>query len=263
MTISSLEKSLKILEHLVSTKGGARLSDIAKNVSMTPAAAYKHIETFIKCGYIYRDETTSKYYPTYKIADMSSMILRNNDIHEVEHPLLTKLNRELGMTCHFAVYTGYCGTYIDKIESADTIPTISRIGMKRDLYCTAFGKAILSRLDDRELSDYLSKVELRPMTDKTITDRARLVNDLKISRERNYAIDREENELGIICIGSAVTDYTGHVVGAASAIIPLKIMNEENIKSTAGKIISTAGEISQRLGRKGEKNGRDNQKNNK
>lgn len=225
--------------------------NIAKALSMTSPAAYKHVMTLVDCGYLYKEESSSKYFPSYKIVDMSSMILRNNEIHEVEHPLLTKLMEETRMTCHFVIRKEYYGIYIDKIEGVDTIPTMSRIGMKRDLYCTAFGKAILSNFSKNELGEYFNKIELKPITKNTIIYKEELLKELENIKKRNYALDDEENELGIKCVGSAVFDYTNKVVGALSVIIPLKWFNQENIDRTAEKVIKIAEEISSRLGKMG------------
>lgn len=251
MKLSSLEKSLKILEYVIASKGGVKLMNIAKALSMTSPAAYKHVMTLVDCGYLYKEESSSKYFPSYKVVDMSSMILRNNEIHEVEHPLLTKLMEETRMTCHFVIRKEYYGIYIDKIEGVDTIPTMSRIGMKRDLYCTAFGKAILSNFSESELREYLNKIELKSITKNTIINKEELLKELENIKKRNYALDDEENELGIKCVGSAVFDYTNKVVGALSVIIPLKWFNQENIDRTAEKVIKIATEISSRLGKMG------------
>lgn len=248
MAIYSVERALKILEFVASRKSGVRVRDVADFLHITAPAAFKHLETLLKCGYVFKDPSTHRYFASYKLAELGSMVLRNIEVREIAHPLLIELMEKTSMTVHFALRDGFEGVYIDKVESARTIPTISRIGMKMRLYSTAFGKAILAFLSEEELEEYLRHTQLVRCTPNTIIDPEKLKQELALVRERGYAVDNEENEYGVKCVGAPIFDYTGRVIGAISVTAASGSLNEENIPKIAEEVKYTAREISKKLG---------------
>lgn len=248
MAIGSVEKALKILEFIIFRKDGARIQDIANHLKISSPAVYKHLETLVQAGYVYKEPHSHKYLPSYKIVELGSIILRNVQIREIAHPFLVDLMERTGMTIHFALRNGYEGVYIDKIESARTIPTVSRIGMRMRLYSTGFGKAILAFLSEEELNDYFAKVKLERQTPRTITNMERLKKELSIVRQKGYAIDNEENEPGIMCIGAPVFDYTGCVIGGISVTGAVSSFSNQLMNIIANEVVKTAHDISKRLG---------------
>ncbi|MFN4189499.1 MAG: IclR family transcriptional regulator [Pseudothermotoga sp.] len=248
MAIGSVEKALKILEFIITKKNGARIQDIADHLKISSPAVYKHLETLVRAGYVCKEPHSHKYLPSYKIVELGSIILRNVQIREIAHPFLVDLMEKTGMTIHFALRNGYEGVYVDKIESARTIPTVSRIGMRMRLYSTGFGKAILAFLSDEELDDYFAKVKLERQTPHTITDVERLRKELSVAKQKGYAIDNEENEPGIMCIGAPVFDYTNSVIGGISVTGAASFFSDQMIDIVANEVVKTAREISKRLG---------------
>ncbi len=250
MTIGSVEKALRILEYVISKNDGVRIQDVAEYMKITPPAAYKHLETLLKCGYVSKNPYSLKYHASYKIVELGTMVLRNVQVREVAHPFLVDLMERTGMTVHFALKDGFDGVYVDKVESARTIPTVSRVGMKMRLYSTAFGKAILAFLPAEELQNYLNQVTLVKQTPNTITDKEKLLEELARVREKGYAVDREENEPGITCVGSPVFDFTGKVIGGISVTGAASAFSDQLIAIVSQEVMKTAREISRRLGAK-------------
>lgn len=248
MAIYSVERSLKLLEYIVSKKNGVRVRDVAEFLNVTAPAAFKHLETLVNCGYVFKDPYTHRYFPSYKLVELGSIVLRNIEVREIAHPLLIELMERTNMTVHFALKDGFEGVYIDKVESARTIPTVSRIGMKMRLYSTGFGKAILAFLSEEELEEYFSKVPLTKCTPNTITDVEKFKEELEKVRKLGYAVDNEENEYGVKCVGAPVFDYSGKVIGAVSVTAAAGLLNEETIPKIAQEVIKTAREISKKLG---------------
>ncbi|RKX41652.1 MAG: IclR family transcriptional regulator [Thermotogae bacterium] len=248
MAIGSVERSLKILEYVVSCKNGVRVQNVSERMGISPPTAFKHLETLMKAGYICKESSSRRYYASYKIVELGSSILRNVQAREIARPFLVKLMEKTGMTVHFVLKDGDEGVYIDKVESARTIPTISRIGMRMRLYSTGFGKAILAYVTEKELKDYLSNVKLEKQTANTITDAKRLIEELERVRENGYAIDNEENEPGIKCIGAPIFDYTNRVLGAVSVTTAASILSDQVVETVAREVCHVAHDISERLG---------------
>jgi DNA-binding IclR family transcriptional regulator len=139
--------------------------------------------------------------------------------------------------------------YIDKIESHRTLPIMSRIGSRAPAYCTGVGKALLSSLPTDQVVSLLQGITLEKRTATTITDRMQLLEALKVTAERGYAIDNGEHEEGIKCFAAPIRGYGGDIVGAIS-ITGLK--REFDAEGESEKMIAavkkTVAEISRELG---------------
>jgi len=92
----------------------------------------------------------------------------------------------------------------------------SRVGTTLPLHCTAIGKAVLALLDEEEVRGIAERTALPRRTARTLSDVNILIRHLRTVRTRRFAIDDEENERHIRCIGAAVADYRGLPVGGLS-----------------------------------------------
>ncbi len=141
--------------------------------------------------------------------------------------------------------------YVHKVDSKNSsIRMFSRIGMRRPMYCTAVGKSILATMPDHEVARIWSRSNIRRYTEHTIMDLEMLFGELEAIRRRGYALDNEENELGVRCIGAAVLDYTGQGKAALSISAPITRMPDERINELAAELLAASALISAELGYK-------------
>ncbi|OQX57358.1 hypothetical protein B5M50_05905 [candidate division KSB1 bacterium 4484_219] len=126
---------------------------------------------------------------------------------------------------------------------------ISRIGSRAPAYCTAVGKALLSELPTEQVLELLKRIPLEKRTEMTITDPIKLLEELRITKERGYAVDNEEHEEGIKCYAALIRDYGGDVAGAISITgLCREFDRTEELKKPRTTLIKIAAEISRALG---------------
>ena len=89
---------------------------------------------------------------------------------------------------------------------------------------------------------------LERLTKRTITDRADLRHELEITARRGFALDNEERAPGVICIGAAIRDFSGDVVGAISVSAPSVRLSSRKIDAYSDLVRASAEEASRRLG---------------
>jgi len=248
--MSSISTTLKILEIVCSGKGGVTISQLARSISRSPSNVCYYLKVLQEEGYVYKEPHTGKYKASYKIVDLGSRILANNELHEVAHPVLLQLSEKAHLTVHLAIKDGNVGVCILKVGSSKTMPSISRIGETFDLYPTALGKVILAWMEEEELEAYLREVELKPYTPHTITDPGRLKQQLKEVRERGFSLDEHEHRIGVRGLGVPIFDYTHKVVGAISALLSPH-HNHDDIVKIAQELKEASSEISKKLGYRG------------
>jgi DNA-binding IclR family transcriptional regulator len=110
--------------------------------------------------------------------------------------------------------------YIDKRESPQTVRMTSRIGTRISLHASSVGKAYLAALPNKDRRDLLGKLSLRRFTANTITSRAKIEADLERTLKRGYALDFEETELEIRCVGAAIHNASGYPIASISVSMP-------------------------------------------
>jgi len=139
--------------------------------------------------------------------------------------------------------------YLDVVETDMTVRVVPRVGTQLPAFCTAAGKAQIAYLADAELESYLPSKELKRYTPNTITDRNELKKQLKQVAEQGYAVDDEELDIGVRCIGAPIRDYTRRIVGAISISGPSMRLTEERMeKVLIPTVCKAAAEISSKLG---------------
>ena len=110
------------------------------------------------------------------------------------------------------------------------------------------GKAVLAFLPDDEQAELLDRLTLVAFTPATITDRVALVEELSNVRKQRFAIDNEESESGIRCVGAPIFDYTGRVFAAISVSGPAYRLSVSQLEAFSTLVIDTTSAISCRLG---------------
>jgi IclR family KDG regulon transcriptional repressor len=139
--------------------------------------------------------------------------------------------------------------YLDIAETTQSVRVANRVGSLLPAYCTAVGKAQLAYLSQDELERIFTKPKLQAFTASTITDRDKLVAHLKEVAKKGYALDIEEYEEEVMCIGVPIMDYTGRAVAGICISGPGCRMSRKRMETELLPLVKTAAsDISRRLG---------------
>jgi len=243
-----LEKGLRLLEQLAESAEGLTVVELAERIGVHKTSTYRYINSLLDMGYIQSDGD-GRYHLGNKILELGSQMLRRMPVRETAHPFLVKLSADTKKTVHLCVLDGHDVVYIDKVESQKSLPILSRIGSRAPAYCTGVGKALLSSLPTDQVVSLLQGITLEKRTATTITDPMQLLEEIKLTAERGYAIDNGEHEEGIKCFATPIKEYGGDVVGAVSLTgLKREFDNPEESKKMVSAVMKAALEISRRLG---------------
>jgi len=243
-----LEKGLRLLEELAESAEGLTAVELAERIGVHKTSAYRYINSLLDMDYIQSDGD-GRYHLGNKILELSSQLLRRMPLRKTAHPFLVKLSADTQKTVHLCVLDGHDVIYIDKLESQKTLPIMSRIGSRAPAYCTGVGKALLSVLPTDQVVSLLQEAPPKKRTPTTITDPIKLLEEIKTTAERGYAIDNGEHEEGIKCFAAPIKEYGGDVVGAISATgLQREFDSSEEAEKMISAVTKTAMEISQALG---------------
>lgn len=248
--VQSAERIFKVLEMLAET-GPIGLMDLSTRLGLHKSTVHRLLLSLICMGYVEQEET-GKYMLTFKIVGLSEKVLSKVDIVALVHPLITELANKCRETVHFVQRRGTEVYYLDKVaplyprESA--IRMASQVGLARPLYCSAVGKAILAELTDDEVEYIWNNSTIEKKTEYTITALDELKKELDVVREKGYAIDNEENELGVRCIAVCIKNHHGLPNNAFSISAPAGRMTNDRIEELAVEILKAKQAIQKVLG---------------
>lgn len=243
---SGVIRTIAILETLARHQS-INLEQLSKQTKLPKATLLRFLSTLVSLGYVYRDNS-DLYSLTLKMFSVGSRGLEHIDLIHVANPIAQQLCTELGETVHMGVLEGDKAVYVLKKESSYTIRMYSRVGKAIPLYCTAIGKILLADMDKQELKTYLSQVQLKPFTPNTIRDVSILDSELQQIRNQGWASDNEEHEMGTLCIGAPIRDYTSKVVAAMSVSWPLFRFDAREQQRITSSILEACAQLSRLLG---------------
>lgn len=242
----ALVKGIAIVNLLAAHKGGLRLTDLVTRVDLPRGTVVRLLGVMID-EHVVRHSADGQYRLGPQCAIWGSDFLSGLEFREVASDVMAGLAEVGNETCHLGIRDGKSVLYIDKVESPHSLRMYSRIGGKNPLHCTGLGKALLAYIPQDELEEYWAE-PLERRTANTIVSPDILRAELQRIRDRGYAVDDVENEVGVRCVGAPIFDHNRDLVGSISLAGPTMRMTWERIEQLTGPVKEAAHEISVRLG---------------
>lgn len=244
---STVAKAIGILDILASKADvGISLAELSLLIKMPKSSTHRYLVTLQGLGLAERKDGDRFYLGT-KVIELAGSFLVNSDLRNESQAVMNDLSEKTGETIHLAVASGTEVVYIAKVESKHALVMSSHIGARLPMYCTALGKAILAFSNEKLLQTALAE-PLIQRTSKSITSAKALKADLAIVQSRGYAIDDEENEVGIRCVGAPIFDYTASPIAAISISVPRDRMDQERLRLLGSLVNEAAQTVSKRKG---------------
>jgi IclR family transcriptional regulator, acetate operon repressor len=195
----AVTRALRVLEAL--SPGARKLAEIAEAAGVTRTNAHRILGVLTDAGYVQPLGGGS-----YRLAPRSAALGAALGLAApggVERAL-RELGEKVGATVHLALRSGSHAVYVHKIDAPGPVRMASSVGMRISLHCTAIGKAMLAALDDAAVRAVVAEAGLPVRTPNTIGDVDALAGALAEVRALGHAVDDEENEQGIRCLGMAL-----------------------------------------------------------
>lgn len=246
--VQSVERALIIMESLAKSQDGLTITEISNKVDLHKSTVHRLLATLIKMGYAAQNKNTGTYDITLKLFEMGYDKVQKADVLALAKPYIKELMTLSKETIHLVLREKAEIIYIDKVESKNTIRMHSSIGRRSPVYCTSVGKAMLAYLEEEEVREIWEMSDIQKLTEYTITNFDRMSEELEQIRARGYAVDEQENELGIRCIGAPIFDHNQEVVAAISISGPALRVTKERIKELGEAVKQYSLHISRELG---------------
>lgn len=224
--VKSADRTLDVLEALAASPDRPTLGELARRLGIPKSSLHGVLRTLQARNWVRADETGTRFGLGLRALRVGAAYVEADDAVTLLAPVLDDLAARFGETVHLGRLDGSDIVYLAKRESVHPLRLFSAIGRRLPAHATALGKALLAAHDDDALTRLLP-TPLPRLTPHTLTDPAALRADLLATRAAGYAVDREENSEGIICVAVAVPvrrlgQATGQVpIDAISISVPM------------------------------------------
>lgn len=214
-------------------------------LSLHKSTVFGLVSTLETYRLLEQDQETGRYHLGIELFRLGSRV--NTDLRSIVAPYLDRMVNISSETVNFVIPDTDCVVYLDKKESPHSMRISTALGQREPMYRTATGKAILSCMPREKVMEILENTKFERMTSNTLLSVKDVVAQVDEARQCGYAVDNEELEYGLTCLGVAITDFSGKPVGAISVSGPSFRMTPEKKQLVAQQLIDCCRQISSKL----------------
>lgn len=210
--VEALAKGLAIIESFDATSPEMTLSEIARKVGLSPAAARRSLITLQTLGYV--GQNAKRFHLRPKIMTLGSAFYYSARIDEVLQPFLRDLVAKFGDASSVGTLDGPDVIYVahNSVQRARRAAAV--VGARYPAYATSLGRVLLAGFSDAELDNYFDGLVIQPLTSKTITDPVLLRAEIEAVREAHYSTTVDQLDYGITALAVPIRSVDGRTIAA-------------------------------------------------
>lgn len=244
--VAVLGKAFDLLE-VLAEHPGQTVADLAGAAGVTKATAYRILSTLEMRGYVVTYEKVRRYSIGHAFHAYLQAARRDDRLLHAARPAMLALLGAFDETVNLGVPARQGILYLDVLESTQGLRATSEIGRFDTLHSTALGKAMLSRMPEAVRQSMLADARLVAFTEHTVTDRGELARRIERAASVGYAIDDQENEMGMRCVAAPIVNADGRPVAALSISAPASRMTDAAISRIGAELVVTTARIAAQL----------------
>lgn len=240
--VKSAARTVELLELLAARENRpTSLRELSEALDAPRSSVYALVRTLIDRGWVRADPSGTRYSIGIRTLLAGTTYLDTDDHLRVVRPHLHTLNADHDETIHFGRLNRGDVVYLATKESTRYLRPYSRVGRRLPAYSTAMGKALLADRTGTDLDKHLPRAAVS-LTPNTRVNHEDLLRELDSVRELGYAIDREENTVGVACVAVALR-YTSPVTDAISCSLPVSALTTDRMNELATSLIGARHSI--------------------
>jgi DNA-binding IclR family transcriptional regulator len=218
-SVRAVDRALDILLCFSQEQPTLSLTQLAEQIALSKSTVHRLLTTLETKRFVSRDKATGAYHLGYRLMEMAALVLQDADRQQWVSPYLQGLSDECGETVDLAVLDGPHVVYLQVVESLHRVKIAAAVGQRLPVHCTASGKAFMAFLPEEEVSQILA-TGLTPYTERTRVALPDLLEDLRLTRSRGFAVSTGEYEHDIHAIAAPILDAEGYPMAVIAIVGP-------------------------------------------
>ncbi len=245
---NTIDRTLSILESVAHSSNGMTNSDINRRLKIPKSSASYILRVLENRGYLIREKETGKYRLGLKLMSLTRDMLSHIDVRNVAKPVMENFVKKAKLSMHLAVLDNGRAVYVEKVEAESFVKMDIWIGHRLPIHTTAIGKILVSQLSETDLVSILDLRGMERKTPKSITTPKKYLSELDKVRKYGFAIDNEENAVGVRCVAAPVFDAGGKIIAALGTSSTTMQIDEAHLPKIVETVKYSALKISEQLG---------------
>jgi DNA-binding IclR family transcriptional regulator len=241
--LHSLDRAVAVLEMLGESETALSLAEVCQRLHLHKSTAHRSLMVLERSALIERTPE-NRYRLGLKLYELGNRAVEQVDLRTHVHPYFRRLAAQVGETVHLSVLQKTSIVYLDKVEPNRRACVSSKTGTLNPVYCTAMGKAMLAFQPPAVIEQIVSRIRFVRYTRKTINSKEALLKALERVRRRGYAIDDQEIEMGVRCVGAPIFDERHQAIAAVSVSGPATRITAPNMPEIAEHLLRCCRDIS-------------------
>lgn len=234
-----------LLEVIAEKNAPFTLQNVADETGIPKPTVHRMLQQLESAGILQRTGQGRHYIVENRLMRLAENLLINNTTQGARHAVLTNLVNQVGESCNITALSGGEVLYLDRVETAKPLRFYLHSGSRVPAHCSATGKLFLSQMTPSQRKRLMSVAPLEQFTRDTITDYAKLEQEIEHVRKQGYAFDREEFLPGLLCIGVLIPTQQGKSNMGIALQAPVIRLDEAKALSYLPALQSAAQAIAQ------------------
>ncbi|MFQ6230598.1 IclR family transcriptional regulator [Nocardia sp. NPDC002869] len=241
--VQSLGRGLAVIRSFDAGHPRRTLSEVAKATDLTRATARRFLLTLVELGYVRTDG--SLFWLTPRVLELGYSYLSSLSLPEVAGPHLESLANQVHESTSVSILDGEDIVYVARVPVSRIMTVSITIGTRFPAYSTSMGRVLLAGLSESVFEEYLAKVGLTPLTDRTVLTADELREQVRRTRESGYCLVDQELEQGLRSMAAPIRDHTGTVCAAVNISTHAARYTTESVRADLlPPLLATAAAIS-------------------
>ncbi|MCF7985283.1 MAG: IclR family transcriptional regulator [Thiohalocapsa sp.] len=241
--IQVIDRAASLLDALARYPEPVSLKVLGAETGLHPSTAHRILASLIQNRFVEKD-AGGRYRLGLRLLQLGVRLHGDVDMRAIARPLMEALRDELGESVNLTIREGDEVVYIDKATPNRMVHVQQLVGSRAPLHVTAVGKLMLGAGGEDGIRAYAQRTNLPAYTRNTITALTGLIDACTADLANGYALDNQEAELDVGCIGVLLYDSTGRVAGGLSVSAPIERRRLEWVDN----VVAAGRQISEQLG---------------
>lgn len=241
-------KTFEVLERFREKPEGLTYTDlIDRNPDIPKISIYRILCSLEYLGYLQKDPHSNKFELGAKFIELGRITEKQQDIVRITRPYMEKLCQEYGENVNLVKLEGAEFVRLNLIEGSHPLRVMEYTSRSDDVYSSATTKTILALYSEEDKRQVVESLQFKQLTPHTISSKRAFYEELTKVAQIGYAVDDEENLLGVRCVSAPLRDHNGYPLAAISVTGPSFRITPERIPEIGRHLIGVTNEISEKF----------------